>query len=79
MSAERQADGSTYYKVPHTLTDLTIFGHSVLDKGPVEWRIWPDGWGYVATLVNPYSGASKLQVDGMQRVYTTWGPIEVIA
>jgi hypothetical protein len=72
-----EADGSITYQVPLTLTEVTVDGVSILDKQPVEMRVWPGGWGYVCTLVNLETGESKRLVDGQTRNYTRWGKVEV--
>jgi hypothetical protein len=72
-----EADGSITYQVPLTLADVTLNGVSVLDKKPIEMRVWPDGHGYVCLLVNPETGEEKKWVDNQTRNYTRYGKIEV--
>lgn len=56
---------------------LTLNGSSILDLNPIEAKIGPEGWGYVVTLKDRETKATKQWVDGQYKLNTYWGALSI--
>jgi hypothetical protein len=70
--------GATHYTAPYSLTDVLLDDVPVLVLQPIEFTVYPDGWGQIVFLNDPETGLPKKWVDGQQRNYTRRGRITVI-
>ena len=70
--------GALAYADPPEATDVLFNGASVMGLWPIEVKVWPDGWGYINTLIELVDGATKVQIDGQHRTYMAYGWITVL-